>query len=569
MFIRELVYGTDAELDNFDTLTASLKHAVSDWKREIHRLIFGMYDLLYFDANNFKSLLRSAVDPEIFDRYRCDPTKVPHGEYSNDLVPAIRCHSWPRVASDFQSRPRKWPPQKVIEEIISSGFQVVARGCVVDPIPTKDFILSFSPSEAKLVDHLPPEAKSAYCLLKSCYKSVLGKEEGESRKALKSYHFKTALFWVAERTDPLTWQTINHLEGVRLIIDFLVDCLHGLNLPIYFVPLSNLFGGFSENDASTSISILMEIHRNPANFIKVLLDTEWEYTKITMVDDGSFEELRRDGGCFNILDWEAQLSLLMAASARAGNYPTDEMLDKPTTFFHSEEFRKRFIGDPFNTTPPGNIADIFGISEDQVDHVDVFVQSISQNNIDLFNILDLDISTDVSQYEENGIKEEIRQRYAKYDSAADQNFGKYFLAMTKLRLKFYANLFHFLTVKLLEACLLPATNAYKNKDVVYIINFLKLLTQKKNFDLDNMDDLLHYLLFFCHYTKERHHTLPMTDQILRSIREFLQDAKNLMTIYFNPRLIGPLPLDLGNRMVILLKECYPRQAKSTEQCCQM
>lgn len=509
-----------------------------------------------------KCLLQAAVDEIVVDKHRCNPSDVPHGEFSADIVPAFKCSGWPRPANDFKTRKRLWPSQDVVNSIVTSGFQVVARGCLVDPEPEKDFILSFSPSEAKLVYHLPSEAKTAYCILKSCYKCAVGKKSYVEKKYLKSYHMKTALFWVAENVVLESWMDIDHLQAIRTITDFLINCLKEIYLPHYFIPENNLIGDFNRIDADASIDILTEIQENPASFIQVILDTEWEYTKTTSSSE-SYNKMRHDREYMGSFNWQMQVKFSVIGLAQAGDYPVDDM-SRGLSYFHSQEFQARYFRDPLNTTPPWNIADTFAISENQLDDVDTFVQTISHNNMDLFNVLDQDIGSKISDCYNNGLKEEILQMYKPYDSDADKTFGAHFLAMSKLRLKFYANVFHFLTVKLLEASLQPSVS-YRNKDAVYIVKFLQQLLQRKGFDQEKVEDLLHYLLYFCHFTVQRHHTLSMTDQMLRSIREFLQDAKHLMTVYFNPKLEMPVPLDLGDVMVTTLKECFCRTSATKQK----
>ena len=558
-FVKELLYGSDCSSTGEETIKL-LKQHIRDWKQDAQKIVFSCCDMLYFKSNEFQDLLHKALSVDLAPDYAMT---APHGEYSADLVPAVRCSAWPEPALSFQTRKRKWPSKQVVDSIVESGFQVVAKSCPVNPLPDKDFILSFSPAEMKLALALPSDAVLSYCLLKLCYKSM---KEGQDEKLLKTFHLKTALFWVAENTEPTAWEKIGLLSGIRSIISFLLDCLRNHNFPSFFVPTNNLISHFARSDVDRASKILRSIHENPANYIKLLIDKEWEFTRVTMPED-SFRQIQ-EPGYYSSISWAMQIKLMTYGLAKAGDYPIDEMMDvdEPSKL-RSLAFYEQFVSNPLSRPPSGNTPFICDITDDQLLYVDIFLQTVKQMDIDLYNVLDQDISTDISGSTVEWITRETLDLYPQYDKKADDEYGERLIASMKLRLKFYGNVFHVLYFRLTEArfSLLP----HENQDVAYIVNFLEQLEQRRAFTAEDTEDLFHYLLYFCHFTRLRHHKLKIEHQIVRSIREFLQDAKHLMTIYFNPREVFPVPVDCGDAIVTVLGECFQRDKNSNSECCVM
>lgn len=564
-FVKEMLYG--CEVTSRKDSRKLLKMNICLWKQDFQKVIFTISDMLYFRSEEFQKLLQQVVDADAI----LNPTEArtdPHGEYSVDLVPAIKCSTWPRPAADFQTRERKWPSDTVVENIVKMGFQVVAKSPATDPYPEKDFILSFSPSEKKLARNLPDKARMSYCLLKlffKCAKVQPADPGSDDKEPLKTFHMKTALFWVAEQTDPQAWEECGLLWGVRAIARFLLDSIQNGNLPSFFVPNNNLIRHLSATDSEAVSSILRSIHENPANYIKLLIDKEWEFTRATMPAD-SFQQIQ-EHGYFDQFNWQEQMKISCYAMAKAGDYPIDTLLDN-MPHVRSEAFYKQFVPDLFRSPQSGNYPFVCAITEDQLKHVDIFVQTVIQMDIDLFNVLDVEVDEDIVRSTDGWFSQEMLELYPMYDPKVDENYGEHFVAMVKLRLKFYGNIFHLICIQLMESRFKQEL-IHENEDAVYIINFLNQLKERRNFTEENIDDLLHFLLYFCHYTRLRHHLLQIDQQILRSMREFLQDAKHMMTVFFNPSEVYPQPVDVGDRVVTVLGECFPKTDEPAPNCCVM
>ena len=185
-----------------------------------------------------------------------------------DFVPAFLGRGWPRVAGEWRSRRRKWPSPDVIDEVLRSGFHVVAKTPKPDGNAEVDFRLSFSHAEYLLSQQLTAVQKDCYRCLKLFHRAFLLTEQ----HVLLSYHLKNVLLWTAEETGLELWSEENRASCVLLLLGKLQEALASGQLPHYFVRSCNLL----ENAAS-----------------------EWPF-QLGMLAE-KVEDIRRDPTCFK---WE-------------------------------------------------------------------------------------------------------------------------------------------------------------------------------------------------------------------------------------------------------------------------
>lgn len=117
-----------------------------------------------------------------------------------DLVPAIRIPEWPLAAAGWISRSRLWPPQSLVDEIVSQGVMVVCKAGVNGNVNT-DWRLSFSKAEIILIsDRNHPARQQGLRILKFMVKYLISPPS-----ILTSYHCKTVFLWACERLPPSFW----------------------------------------------------------------------------------------------------------------------------------------------------------------------------------------------------------------------------------------------------------------------------------------------------------------------------------------------------------------------------
>jgi len=89
-----------------------------------------------------------------------------------DLVPCIRCLSWPPQAADWQTRDRNygWPDSATVDRVVNNGCDVVHvahRQCRQDEWESKhQWRLSFSRAEIVLLNSWMPVQQIVYHMLR-------------------------------------------------------------------------------------------------------------------------------------------------------------------------------------------------------------------------------------------------------------------------------------------------------------------------------------------------------------------------------------------------------------------
>ncbi|XP_061190736.1 uncharacterized protein LOC133198743 [Saccostrea echinata] len=134
---------------------------------------------------------------------------------SNPHAPCVHCvfcfrsHHWPAKALPWIQRCRQqgWPSEVVISDILSAGFHVVPIGST--PESSQEWRISFSCAEQKLVYAMNRCQFLCYGLFKTFLKEVINFHD--NLPVLCSYFTKTAVLWVIQTNNFLTWTPENLL----------------------------------------------------------------------------------------------------------------------------------------------------------------------------------------------------------------------------------------------------------------------------------------------------------------------------------------------------------------------
>ena len=159
-----------------------------------------------------------------------------------DVVPSIHCSFWPDAASEWQTRPRRfpWPSRSDIKSIIDFGFHLVPVGHPQSDTNMMEWRISFSVAERTLVWSFNHIQIQCYAVMKLILKEFINPHCSPPCRVLCSYFIKTFLFWEYEETDPSYWCKLNMRECVmRLLLDF-CECVRVRSLRHYFIPSFNL-----------------------------------------------------------------------------------------------------------------------------------------------------------------------------------------------------------------------------------------------------------------------------------------------------------------------------------------
>lgn len=188
---------------------------------------------------------------------------------SKDYVPCFRLAGTPAGFEGWVYREREWPRNEIVEDIAKSEFFLVAKPALVNTRLDADFCLSFTIPEKKLFDEVykVPIQRKCYLAIKAIHKAGLN-----DQKILKTFHWKTAFFWVSERQR--TWNDDCLLIAVLDIIDLMITSLEKRELNHFFLK-SNLFVHLKAADMNQEveslISTLRKIRADPTSSLRRFL----------------------------------------------------------------------------------------------------------------------------------------------------------------------------------------------------------------------------------------------------------------------------------------------------------
>ena len=212
------------------------------------------------------------------------PVKVPHGpatiitisenteqvyndtfrhgaQLSFDLVPCMRCLTWPPHAAGWPTRQRDhgWPDMQTISTVVDNGCDVVAAvhpACRQDEWMNKHQCrLSFSRAEVTLLNSWMPVQQIIYHMMRFVIKhGVLSKINDNDRDfpTLCNYHIKTLMLWECEEKPQSWWLAESSLIKIcSSLLRNLHDCVADKRIWHYFISNCNLIDHFV--DASLTI----------------------------------------------------------------------------------------------------------------------------------------------------------------------------------------------------------------------------------------------------------------------------------------------------------------------------
>ena len=172
-----------------------------------------------------------------------------------DLVPALKCSGWPKVAMEWITRERNWPSPDVVAKVVHEGFHLVAKPSKKAITPECDFRISFSHAEYLLSREMNDTQRECYRCLKTFHRGYLKKEAEtstsleetkslkttETSKGLVTFHLKNIFLKTIETTDAEMWSDGNRVECMRMLFGNLLEALRDRDLRHYFVDSYNLF----------------------------------------------------------------------------------------------------------------------------------------------------------------------------------------------------------------------------------------------------------------------------------------------------------------------------------------
>lgn len=190
-----------------------------------------------------------------------------------DFVPAFRSRGWPKVATDWIERERKWPSRDIVDRIVQEGFHLVVKPPKNGGNPDCDFRISFSNAEYLLCEEMNDIQRECCRCLKKFHRAYLSTEP----KGLVTFHLKSVLLQTIEQTGVEVWTENNRAKCMMMLFGNLLKALRKKDLRHYFVSSYNLFGEdyIDSPDILDSLARKLEhIMRNPLIFAKRLIQNQ-------------------------------------------------------------------------------------------------------------------------------------------------------------------------------------------------------------------------------------------------------------------------------------------------------
>ena len=163
---------------------------------------------------------------------------------SLDNVFALHCPSWPKEASAWLKRERKFsfPSAAVVKAILDYGVDVVPKPRKLDHPPWTSshqtkflWRLSFSIPELLLISFWNDAQRICYRYAKTLMKTNL------SHLEIPSYCGLNVMFWLIEQTDSAQWIDRHLVRCLQMFFENLERCCLVGFCSHYFVPENNLF----------------------------------------------------------------------------------------------------------------------------------------------------------------------------------------------------------------------------------------------------------------------------------------------------------------------------------------
>ena len=226
-----------------------------------------------------------------------------HQKGGVDIVPAFKAPGWPMVAQEWMRRQRKWPSQKVIDQILQEGFHLVVKAPKNGGNLECDFRISFANAEFLLSRELNEVQRQCYRCLKKFHRAYLSTKP----KSLVSFHLKNLFLQTVEETGAEMWTQSNRVECMMKLFRNLLEALRKRDLRHFFVRSYNLFSIdyiADPNILEPLVGICEKINENPMQFVRKLTQRQ------------NSEQTKKEQNCMSALTTQGQSDVHQEVSCK-------------------------------------------------------------------------------------------------------------------------------------------------------------------------------------------------------------------------------------------------------------
>ncbi|XP_061185637.1 uncharacterized protein LOC133193700 [Saccostrea echinata] len=258
---------------------ALLQLLTSTQKESVKYACIRINSRLYISSSKYRKITRSALFPNSKEHGPCGSGVVVGGDY--DHAECFVCDFWPPPASKWIDRCHSWPHSYIVDDIVRNGCHFVAIGHKLGKHADKEWRISFSLAEQKLVYSMNHCQFLTYGLLKLFLKESINDGLSDEDKSLCSYHMKTAVFWVIQQNILPQWHPQNILECFWICFKIILKWVYEGVCPNFFIPENNMFLSSIHGEAQKNLFI--RLHELYEKGIVSLLHIPSIESKITSV----------------------------------------------------------------------------------------------------------------------------------------------------------------------------------------------------------------------------------------------------------------------------------------------
>ncbi|XP_011448995.3 uncharacterized protein [Magallana gigas] len=208
---------------------------------------------LYLSSSKYRDKFNTctAITPD--SRVHGPCSSGTHGSIEYDHAYCFVSDFWPPSAASWINRCHSWPPPHVANDIVRNGCHFVAIGHKLGNQEDKEWRISFSLAEYKLVCSMNHTQFLTYGMLKLFLKEIINNGLRDEDKLLCSYHMKTAVFWAIQQNTLPHWCPQNLLVGFWVCFKLLLKWVYEGISPNFFIPENNMFLSKIHGQAQTSL----------------------------------------------------------------------------------------------------------------------------------------------------------------------------------------------------------------------------------------------------------------------------------------------------------------------------
>ncbi|XP_062578691.1 uncharacterized protein LOC134240631 [Saccostrea cucullata] len=210
---------------------------------------------LYISSSKYRQIKCSVSIPTFKEHGPCGSGVIMGAEY--DHAQCFVSDFWPPPASKWIDRCHSWPPSYVVEDIVRNGCHFVAIGHKLGKHADKEWRISFSLADQKLIYSINHCQFLTYGMLKLFLKECINKELREEDKCLCSYHMKTAVFWAIQQNTVSHWHPQNILECFWICFKIILKWVYEGVCPNFFIPENNMFLSNIHGEAQTNLFLTL------------------------------------------------------------------------------------------------------------------------------------------------------------------------------------------------------------------------------------------------------------------------------------------------------------------------